>query len=191
MASDIVFPKGNENALISMAKRLGYDGLTLVYEYDRSFRRLSLDSLGLSLRYGLLCSPSDIEKAQGLCDFILVRSGPKDRYVIERQKPDMMFGLESLERKDSLHARNSGLNQVLCTLMSKNDISLGISFSSLLRCEHLLRATLLGRMMQNIILCQKYKVNIMLASFASDPLGMRNPKDLLSLARLIGIRQNI
>ena len=40
--------------------------------------------------------------------------------------------------------------------------------------------------MQNIDLCRKYKVKMLIASFAKDPSGMKSPHDLISLFKVLG-----
>src|SRR3989344_380784 len=107
------------------------------------------------------------------------------RKIFESSKVDIVLGLEKLEERDSLHYRNSGLNQVLCNLARKNNISVGISFKDILNSDNL--GLLLGRIMQNVALCKKYKVNIVFATFASDFYDLRLSKDLEAFAKLIGI----
>jgi len=84
-----------------------------------------------------------------------------------------------------MHQRDSGLNHVLCKLANKNKIAIGINFSDLLKEKHLSKR--IGRIMQNIKLCRKFKVNLVLASFAKDKHEQRNPKDLEIFAQTIGM----
>ena len=48
---------------------------------------------------------------------------------------------------------------------------------------------LIGRMIQNIKLCKKFKVKTAIASFASSPYGMRSPHDISSFFRILGMEK--
>ncbi len=108
-----------------------------------------------------------------------------NREVLERGKAHILIGLEKKQRKDFMHHRNSGLNQVLCKLAKKKKVAIGFSFSEILNARD--RPQLLGRMMQNIKLCRKYKVKIVFATFAKNKWEMRAASDMLSLGRVIGM----
>ncbi|MAG45512.1 MAG: hypothetical protein CMH63_01940 [Nanoarchaeota archaeon] len=107
------------------------------------------------------------------------------RKIFESNNVDIVLGLEKLEDKDSLHHKNSGLNQVLCNLAKKNKISVGFNFNDVL--SGLEEGKLIGRMMQNVRLCKKYKVNMVLGSFAKTKYDLRLKKDLEVFGKLIGI----
>jgi len=107
------------------------------------------------------------------------------RRCFETHGIDIILGIEKIEEKDSLHQRNSGLNQVLCNLAKKNNISIGISFNDILYSAN--RGELLGRIMQNMVLCKKYKVNVVFASFAKEKYDLRLRNDLEAFAKVIGI----
>lgn len=184
MAMDIVFPSGNEMELAELEKKLGCPGILMLYDFGKTIPKMDFS---LNVRFGIVCRPSEVQKARKQCDFVAVRSS--DRSVIEKFKPDMIFDFENEDHKDGLHARKSGLNHVLCSIMAKNRIVMGISFRSLLLAGQ--RPRLLGRMMQNVSLCKKYKVGMILASFAQAPYELRNPKDLDALSRVLGIPQSL
>lgn len=101
------------------------------------------------------------------------------------KKVDIITGLEKLEKSDSLHQRNSGFNQTLAKLSKKNKITIAFNFNDIIESKN--KAQIIGRMTQNIKLCRKYKVKMIIASFAKNKYQMRNPKDLMSLFILIGM----
>ena len=104
-----------------------------------------------------------------------------DKFVFERTSVDIMFDFELLHAKDHLHYRRSGLNQVLCKIAHDNEKMIAFSFRSLLNSKN--KALLLGRVMQNIRFCRKYKVKTLLASFAKNEFEVRN--DLVALERVL------
>ncbi|MBS3151538.1 hypothetical protein J4443_04120 [Candidatus Woesearchaeota archaeon] len=107
------------------------------------------------------------------------------RGIFENKRVDIVLGLESIEERDDLHYRKSGLDHILCGLANKNGISVGFSFYDFLNARD--KGKILGRMMQNAKLCKKYKVNIVVASFAKDKYDLRLRNDLEAFGRVIGI----
>lgn len=180
---DIVFPNNNEAQFIKMAELLGYSKLVFVYAHrnDSDF-----SSSKIKIEKAILSKPSDANRSNGT---IIVESSEIDRQMFESKRVSMIFNLEN-QKRDSMHYRNSGLNQVLCKLANKNNIKIGVALSNLLRAEDMLLSQLLGRIMQNIVLCRKYKVDIALASFAHVPYEMRAPRDIISLGICLGMHQS-
>jgi len=130
-----------------------------------------------------IVNSTDLGKMEG---FVVVRAGKDDlRKVFESKRVSLVVGLESIYEEDDLHYRKSGLNQVTCKLAKKNKISVGFSFGDVLNARE--RGKVLGRMLLNVRLCKKYKVNMVLGSFAKDKYEMRWGKDLEAFGRVIGI----
>lgn len=107
---------------------------------------------------------------------IIIQGGDDkiNRFVLENKKVDILLSPEKNNKKDSLFFRNSGLNQVLCKLAYKNNISIGFNFSDILNSDKEERAKILGRMFQNARLCKKYKVNMIFSTFAKDKYELRS-----------------
>ena len=120
-------------------------------------------------------------------EFKIVEGGDdkKNRKVVEDKNVDILLSPEKTRDRDFMHSRNSGLNQVLCKLAKKNDIANGFDFNLVLNSKN--RGEILGRMMQNVGLCRKYKNKMVLLSGANNELDMRNPKDLVSFGIVLGM----
>lgn len=115
-------------------------------------------------------------------------SEEKNRKIVSDSKVDIAYGFEDAAKKDSLNFRNSGLNQVLLKLAYQNKTAIGFDFGMLLNCrDNFERALLIGRIKQNVKFCRKYKVKMVIASFAKSRYEMRDAKDLLAFARVIGM----
>jgi RNase P/RNase MRP subunit p30 len=188
---DVCFPDGNEKEFIEMASRLGISEICFVYSGLDGVKRCSEFSKipNIKVFSGILCSPTDVVRFKGKVDFSFVdaSSYPESvRQILEHARPDVVFNLERTGKHDFIHHRASGLNQVHCELMKKNGISLGVSFSSVLALRGKERARLLGRVSQNIRLARKYKLDVLFASFAKSPFGLRSRKDLYSLMVVLG-----
>ena len=112
-------------------------------------------------------------------------SEEKNRKAVENKQVDILLAPERAGKKDKFTQRDSGLNHVLCALAKKNDVAIGFSFSDVLNSPH--RATVLGRMMQNVRLCRKYKVKMVVASFAHNPWEMRPAHDMVAFAQVLSM----
>ncbi|NOZ80873.1 MAG: hypothetical protein GXP63_04320 [DPANN group archaeon] len=188
---DIVVPDGNEEGLIRMAERLGYTGLVFLVAQQKLLgaeqARLALlqEHTSLSLRPGLLLSGREM---RGQRRDLTIVSRPQDpRLVIEQRGADFLLGVELLERRDRMHHRSSGLNQVLAKLAREKEVGLAFSFNAVLDAPDEVFSLLMGRMRQNIRLASKYGVAVRIGSLASSPLEMRNPLDLRAFYGLLGM----
>ncbi len=183
---DIVFPEDNEFDFIKMAEYLGVSKLLFVYGDPDKFFTKTVNS-SVKIFNALFSDPSKVQKARHFSNSVLCRGEENNTDIIERAKPDILFAIEEAQKRDYLHHRVSGVNQVLCRLAVKNNVVFGFSFSSLLNKTPFIRSQIMGRMMQNISLFRKFKNSFCVASFARHPCQMRSPKDLESLFALFGM----
>jgi RNase P/RNase MRP subunit p30 len=176
---DIVMPKDNEDAMIAMAKRLHVKELIFLYTEMQSLPRSKPKDDSITIKTGYLVKDSEFNKIQRYKQAVDYLFAQPSRQAFETKAIDYVFDMEIQERKDSMHHRNSGLNQVLCTLAKKNNITICINFNNLLKANN--KGLILGRMLQNITLFKKYKNAYLIASFARSEWEMRNPKDMASM----------
>ena len=111
------------------------------------------------------------------------------RSVLDRGDIRGVYNVELLEHHDSFHYRRSGINHILCEIMARKKIALIICIRTLLEYTGRERAIIMGRMMQNIQLCRKYKVKIRCGSFAETPEQLRSLHDMEALLRVLGMRE--
>ena len=175
MTWDIVFPKNNETEFISLAKKLGYHGL--VFCYQKLPEKLPKAEFPLTL--------VELGKQKGMLR--IARADDRLRSAIEMKQADLFYDVETVTKKDYLHHRGSGLNHVLATLLHKKGSGIAFAFSMLLHADLGRRAQLIGRIQQNIMLCRKYDVPMVVASFAGRPYEMRSPHDLTALFKDVGM----
>ena len=117
----------------------------------------------------------------------LVEGGSLNREILENRNVDVLLSPEKNVKNDFLHHRDSGLNHILCKIASKNNIAIGINFNDILNLERVERSQRIGRIMQNIRLCRKFKVKIVAGSFAKSEDELRNLTDLASFLESIGM----
>lgn len=193
MFSEIVSPKDNELEFLEIAEKIRIKKLYFVYDFNEFFSQNIQDKIDkiknnkISFDVIFLASPGNFNKAAKQSRTIVAKSSGQDRFIIESKKVKIIYGFEELHRKDYLHQRASGLNHVLCEIARKNNVAIGFSYSSLINKDKAQLAITKGRMIQNIKLCQKYKVKAIIASFSENPFELRAYHDVASLFRLMGM----
>ncbi len=115
-----------------------------------------------------------------LSELKVVIGGAKNRSAVENKAVDVLLDPHKGIRKDHLHFRQCGLNHIMCKLANKNKVTIGFSFGQLGGIGDL------GRVMQTIKLCKKYKVKVCFVSLAKDKSDLRSSHDVLSLAKVLG-----
>jgi ribonuclease P/MRP protein subunit RPP1 len=194
--ADIVFPQDNESDFVEKAKELGISKLTFVYNYQTDFAKVKkkLKDLELPIKIGVLVpynlTRKQMDKLKGMTKFYRSQMTHM-RHVIEKKLANVVFDIEDVGKKEYMHHRNSGMNQVIAKLMKKNKITWGVSFSTLLGALRDNRIKLLGRIVQNIKIQDKYKFNGVFASFAKIPAEMRAIKDLQSVLVALGMNEKL
>ena len=133
-------------------------------------------------------NPSDINKSVKNGYFNIVIGGNEEinRRALENKNIRLLLDPETND-EDFMHSRNSGLNQVLAKLAKKNNAAIGFSINRLLKISNEERTDLLGKIMQNIMLCNKYKVKMYIINFINNDLDKRNINDLKDLGLTLGM----
>jgi|SRR3989338_320398 len=192
---DIAVPSGNEQEFLEMGKGLGYKGICFLYRLNDYFNadcssanRDAKRTLTIKTYKGIIADAGEAGRLKlrlkGEKAFVAIKSNGEDMEIVKDRKANLIFSFEGALRKDFMHHRASGLNHILCRLAKENSISIGFSLNSLLNSNN--SSVTLGRLMQNIMLCQKFRVDTAIASFATKPFEMRSPHDLESLFRVLG-----
>lgn len=191
MFREIALPKDNEEEFVEVASRLGIKKLYFLYNFDEFDEKIQekiekVNGLkGIKVETGFLVNQKNLGKASKKSNLLVVISSDKDRFFIDGKKIKLIYGFEMSPKKDYLHQRASGLNHILCELIKKNDIAVGFSYSMLLGKDTKTIPVYIGRLLQNIGLCEKYKVKTIIASFAVNPWEMRPPHDIINLFSLL------
>ena len=190
---DIIIPNNNEEEFIKMAEKLGYKELLLLYNFDEYMKKQQNAKLNpkIKISYGILANERNIQKINNNFKnknvFIAIKGSIKNREIIEKSQANLIFALEEAGKKDFMHQRGSGLDHILAKLAHDNNVIIGFSLSPILNTGN--KHIILGRMMQNIKLCRKYKVKTAIASFAKNPYEVRSPYDIISLFMVLGMQQ--
>ena len=104
------------------------------------------------------------------------------RKILEKTQINILVILQA-GRKDSQKQRSSGLNQVLARIAKKNKIQIGICLDEIIASKAQEKASILSRVIQNIDLCKKAKVQMQFCG-CTHP---RNLYDKKSLGLVLGM----
>ena len=124
-----------------------------------------------------------ISKSYGKYKYLVVQGSNDEvnRAAVEDKRVAMLLDPEIERKRDFSDWRNSGLNDVLCRFASQNNVAIGINLSSLPENKFEL-AERLGRIMQNIRLCRKFKAKMLI--FSEENI---NDFDLMSISFALGM----
>src|SRR3989344_4475021 len=154
---DLVQPQGNEEAILAMAKKLGYT--QLIYAYEKPPKTTKANETAV------------FTTKKG--NYLTIGQSCTD---LEQGKVNFLTNLELEAASDKHHHRQSGLNQVYAALAKKQKTIYCVNLHLLLTTKE--PEKILGRMLQNVRICQKYDIEIQVFSFARTPYQMRDRKDL-------------
>ena len=106
-----------------------------------------------------------------------------NRKVLEKEQINTLL-LNLSNKKDRLKQRDSGLNQVLAKIAKKNNIKIGINLDEIINSKGKSKSEILGRIKQNIKLCNKNKLKM---KFISLKKNERDIYDLKALGLVLGM----
>ena len=117
--------------------------------------------------------------------FVVISGNDKvNRLAVSSKKVDILLDPHLGRRMDFMHQRNSGLNQVLCKLAKENNVAIGFGFSNILHSKDYRGV---GRIIQNIKLCRKYKIKMVVGNFAVRKEDFRKLDDVYSMFKVLGM----
>jgi RNase P/RNase MRP subunit p30 len=188
MFQDICFPKNNEKEFVEVAIKLGTKALIFVYDFKdmKTFEAQKNELLKIKeikAGIGILSDEKSINRLPDTDDYVFVKTAAK--HLIEQKKSYILYDFEEQAKNDFLHHRNSGLNHVMCQIMKEKGKIIGVSFSALLNARS--KGLILGRMQQNARLSKKFKLKIIIASFAKTPYELRAEHEIKSFEKIIGL----
>jgi RNase P/RNase MRP subunit p30 len=183
---------------ILLAKRLGWTGICLTAD-AKDLRRLreevTAQNLDMEVFLGAKVhgsSEGELQKktrqALDVADLILFSGGGEpNRVAAENWEVDVLCHPEQGSERDLMDQRSSGVDDIISRLLAEHTTAVEFNLSSLLGTYGMLRAQVMGRMSQNILLCRKYGVPMVLSSGAVDRWGLRAPRDLAAVGRVLGM----
>ncbi len=112
---------------------------------------------------------------------ILSQDDEFNRKALEIKNLDMLVINESLNKKDYMKQRASGLNEVLAKICSEKNIKIGIQIEEIAKKEDVQKAESLARLKQNIKLSKKAGFKLVFFTEKKDIDKTALPSILLTL----------
>lgn len=174
-------------------KELGFEQ-TIIVKTIKSFKELTQNTINPN--HGILIDTDKEEEARKIVDklygkvrLIIVqgRDISFNRKILENKKVNILVNPEKHGKKDTLYERDSGLNHILCKIAKENNTAIAIDLKEIIGKEGKEKARYLARVMQNIRLCKKYKVSLLLTLLPEKKEEARTAHDLKALARVLGM----
>ena len=191
MYVDVVFPHKNESGFISIAERLDYSGICFVYKYSSELKqickKINLLKSKVKIYVGVVAEARACARARNYADIVFLKSSDRNHDNLEKTDFDVLFDLEMNPMRDAMHYRMSGLNQVLSRIATRKKKIIGINLRNIIDSED--KPQTIGRVRQNVMLCRKFKTDMILFSGAETPLQMKGYHDLISLLVVLGLRE--
>jgi len=106
------------------------------------------------------------------------------RFALEKTTIDLIFGIENIHPKNSLHYLRGGIDQITAKIAAENGKIIAFSFSEALNSKD--KGKLLARMKANFKICKKYKIKTFVSNFSILKTELRSAKDISSFCRVIG-----
>jgi RNase P/RNase MRP subunit p30 len=107
-----------------------------------------------------------------------------NRKILEKEDIQTLL-VKVAGRKDFSKQRNSGLDSVMSKIAKKKNISIGILLDEISNSQGKEKAQILGRVMQNVALCNKNKIQM--EFIAINQKNQRNYHDLKALGLVLGM----
>jgi len=126
----------------------------------------------------------EIKKNRGKKIIFSSNDDELNKMILEKENIDILL-LNQSNRRDFLKQRNSGFNQVLAKLAKKNNVAVGINLDEIINSFGSKKSDILGRISQNIKLCNKNKVNMKF--IFAEKENKKNIHDLKSLGLVLGM----
>lgn len=195
MYEDFVYYGNDADKKIEIAEKLGFSKLNFVIEIGKidsvqtSIKEISNSKIEIGY-YALVETKKDVNFAnkKNLSTIYIYKNEADLRDVITSLNPDIITNIE-FQKRDFIHHRSSGLNQIIAKLIAEKEIVLGINLGFLISTKH--KGSVMGRIAQNIELANKYSIKVRAFSLAKSWNNMSSPKDMVSLLNTIGRKQKI
>ena len=180
--------------LAETAKFLGYNAICFCAYYKNSAQIKKIyeeieqvrNKVGIEVFLGFearnIKELSLLVKRRKKFDLLLVRGGDlkMNRAACETPQVDILTHPER-GRTDS------GMNQVLMKLATKNQVAIELNFHEVLTASRSARAKILANMKKNVMLAQRYETKIVTCSSALSHFELKDPRVLASFANQLGL----
>ena len=161
--------------LLELSKKLGF---TKTMFLEKDFVMLKAKSKKELLK--------EIGRAKGKLTIYKTESEELLRFALEKTKVDLIYGMETINPRDSVHFVRGGLDQITCRIAAEKGKIIAFSFSEILNAKN--KDKIIALMKLNVKLCKKYRVKMYFSSFAKNENELRSAQDLFAFWKVLGGR---
>ncbi len=179
---------------LNLLSKLGWDGVCFTENYSKKFSRFAekikqlKESSELEIYSGAIVSKPvrrNARNALDKADIIFVVG--ENREASECWEIDVISRPEQSAERDFMKQRDSGIDHIISRFMAEKSIALELNFSDILHSGGRGRATLIGRMRQNILLARKYRIPLITTTGSNDIFDLRGPLEHISMGKVLGL----
>ena len=186
MVTDLVLALRSP-VIMQRAQQLGFSHVLCAGYYDGKSSLPPLDAVIIKTSSAEeLRRTIDAVHSRGKKIIVEADSDEINRTALESKKVWMLLNPGKGRTESILDFRNSGLNQVLCTLAAEKNILIGIAVPFIHQ-DRKQQAYDIAKIMQNIRLCRKYHAKLVFLSLAHDEKELCSAYDIKSLALSFGM----
>lgn len=187
----------NLEKTIEVAQALGFSGIGITEKHHNfeAFKNLRKELRELSGKSGLdLVACVEIEadsiktlkkalaKYRDVAEIIVVAGGD---YAINRAAAE--DGRVDVLAHPEFKRTDSGIDHIVAKSAAQNGVALELNMGELLMTYRRVRSHILNHMERNVMLCKKFGTPIVITSGARDAWGVRDPRELAALGRMLGL----
>jgi ribonuclease P/MRP protein subunit RPP1 len=121
----------------------------------------------------------------------------RDYDVLLVKGSDLILNRKAVETKEvnilthpEYNRKDSGFNHVMAELAAENNVAIEVNFREILNSSKNTRANIMHKIKNNVELCKKYNVPVVICSGAVTHWQLRDPKVLISMGCLLGLELN-
>lgn len=185
-----------DEGLVREAKRLGYDGICIVYysdEYSQKmndFRKIK-DKFDIQIHKGVEITAKNVEdlrkkikKFRKKVDILTVHGGDIkiNRAASENPRVDII----SHPYRNRI---DCGINHVLAKKAARNNVAIDIDISYILKTRSSLRSKVLSQFREILKLNKKFNFPLIITNNAHSIYDLRTPKDIIAFLGCIGMAE--
>ncbi|MFP4115965.1 MAG: RNase P subunit p30 family protein [Candidatus Aenigmatarchaeota archaeon] len=186
----------NTEEVARTAGRMGFSGIGITHTYEGkeglNTYLEKMDEVDEKVEIDIIRScalspdnPKTLKRQLGKVrqkvEVVIVEGGDFDinRATTEESRVDILAHPE-YKRKDP------GMDHKTSKMAAENDVSVGLVFHNLHQTYGKVRSHVLRHMKRCMQLCEKYDTKLILLSGARDRYGLRDPRELASLGKILG-----
>lgn len=187
---EIIVPQNNENNLLKRCKELNIKSVLFLYNLNDIEKKEVIRENKKNKEYGIYIKEGVIINDKISVNF-LKNLKRKYKFIalniltnheiflnnINLLSDLFIFNLELSEKPDFIHQKNSNLNNTIAKQINLNNIEVIFSFLNYSKSDIKTKINTIGRIKQNIKICNKFNIKYHISSFATRNIELKSSLD--------------